>query len=104
MVPSERWKSWLTRWRSASASGVCAVPLLSIHWAEASWACFSSPKSKLRSAMRKAGRPDCREPKKSPGPRRRRSSSAMRKPSVVLHRAFRRRRVSSLRLWVVRMQ
>ena len=43
-------------------------------------------------------------PKKSPGPRSRRSSSAMRKPSVVLVMTRRRWRVSSLRLSEIRMQ
>ena len=72
--------------------------------ADACWASFMAVRSQPRSATRKAGRPDCREPKKSPGPRRRRSSSAILKPSAVLHRAFSRWSVSGLRLWVVRMQ
>ena len=55
-------------------------------------------------ATLKVGKPDCRCPKKSPGPRSFRSSSAILKPSVVLHRAFSRWTVSGLRLWVVRMQ
>ena len=103
IVPSDRAKRADTRLRRALASGVSAVPEDSIHSMDACWACLRSPISKLRSATRKAGRPDCREPKKSPGPRRRRSSSAILKPSLVPHRAFSRWRVSGFRLWEVRM-
>ena len=67
-------------------------------WAEAAWASFRVLRSQLRLATRKAGSPDCRAPKKSPGPRRARSSSAILKPSVVLHRAFSRAKVCSFLL------
>lgn len=55
-------------------------------------------RSMLRLATRNAGRPDWRDPKKSPGPRSFKSSSAILKPSLVLHRAFSRPKVSALRL------
>ena len=57
-----------------------------------------------RLAARKVGKPCCRWPKKSPGPRSCKSSSAMRKPSPVLHRAFSLAWVSGLRLLDRRMQ
>ena len=100
MVPSVRANSAPTRCRRAAASGVWAVPQRSIQSAAACWACCSSGSSSPGSATRNTGRPDWREPKKSPGPRSFRSSWAIWKPSLVAHRAFSRFRVSS---WVVRV-
>src|SRR3972149_1874683 len=51
--------------------------------------------SRTRSANTRSGIPDCRTPAKSPGPRIRRSSSAIRKPSTVCSMIDRRAAASS---------
>ena len=60
MVPSARAKRSPMRSRRAMASGVSVVPAVSIHWAEATCASLRVCRSILKSATRKAGRPDWR--------------------------------------------
>ena len=58
----------------------------------------------LAAAIFSAGSPCCRRPKKSPGPRSFRSSSAILNPSPVWVMTFKRARVSSFRLSEINMQ
>ena len=50
------------------------------------WAAYNARLSAIRSAMRSVGKPCCRLPKKSPGPRVSRSNFAISKPSFVWHK------------------
>src|SRR5699024_5660806 len=69
-----------------------------------SWASLSRRMSPARSASFIWGRPCCRLPKKSPGPRSFRSSSEILKPSVVEARVLSRCMASTLRVLVMSTQ
>ena len=101
--PPVRAKSRCTPARRPRHSSVSSAPEENSSPAHC-WAWRSTARSVVMSAIFSWGRPCCRWPKKSPGPRSFRSASAMAKPSLVSRNSFSRLRVSSFWASVMRMQ